>query len=490
MFENWRQFIYTYRILNNLTDDLNRYSLEVVPQHNNSPPMHQMHHNRVPANRSQTKSGSLQDNASRDTRRPPRQGVTPQRPRSTASALESPTPPMRRTQFKMASASMSKATNDSVPEDAPRFVQRHPNQRTPSQRPLSAAPSQGSPVLLQQPTTTPVSYLNNAAVPKSQHTLSKYFQRERGVLGPVEAFSRPPKNDLVQQREQAKNKALQVVAPRHRQPPTNLPSSILSSFLTHPFPSRSLLPPIFRAADTPTTGASAIDESLQSRDPVPLNYFKDGRLVLSGSSIKVGTSLPDHKERLQEDDTAATRGSPSNPTVASDPAASEESTSSDQPTVRQSTADCNDGSRESSPDDASEEIDTWREHFLLEIIKLPYGPSEKEIRHRIRFFHNHSGMTQDELDEARKPYERVCYRQTPRSIEPFEIDGRPETYQLDRIKCWVNFDQHLIGRHPAWPKDYNPVCTKKELLDAELFAQDDDAFSEYTTQSVTASSLA
>ena len=35
--------------------------------------------------------------------------------------------------------------------------------------------------------------------------------------------------------------------------------------------------------------------------------------------------LLDHKERLQEDDTAATRGGASNPMVASDAAASEES---------------------------------------------------------------------------------------------------------------------------------------------------------------------
>lgn len=37
MFKNWQQFIYAYRILNDLTDDLNRYSLKlqrVVPQRN------------------------------------------------------------------------------------------------------------------------------------------------------------------------------------------------------------------------------------------------------------------------------------------------------------------------------------------------------------------------------------------------------------------------------------------------------------------------
>ena len=396
MFESWRQFIYTYRILNNLTNDLNRYSLQVVPRHINSPP-------------------------------------------------------------------------------------------------LSAAPSQASPAQPQQPTTAPVSHLNNAAVPKSQHTLSRYLQHHRGALRPVAAsarVSRPPKNDLVQQRQQAKNEALQMIALRHQPPPTNLPSFILPSFLAYPFPSRSLLPPILRAADIPQTGASAIDDSLQSRDLVPLNYFKDIRLVPSGSSTKVDNSLPDHQESLQEDDTAATRGGPSNPIMASDPAASEQPTSGDQSPIRQSNADCNDGSREPSPDDASEEIETWRERFLLEFINLAYGPSEKEIRQRIQFFHNHSGMTQDELDEARKPYERVCYRQSARSILPFEIDGRPETYQLDRIKCWVNFDLHLVGTHPVWPKDYVPVCTKKELLDAELFARDDDALSEYTMQSVTVPSLA
>ena len=95
-------------------------------------------------------------------------------------------------------------------------------------------------------------------------------------------------------------------------------------------------------------------------------------------------------------------------------------------------------------------------------------------------------MTQDEVNLARKPYERVCYRQSPRINEPFQIDGRPETYQLDRIKRWVNLDMHL--RHPLWPKDYVPVCTKKELQEAELHAQDDDAFSVYTMLTETASS--
>lgn len=350
-----------------------------------------------------------------------------------------------------------------------------------------------SPSLPQQPNTTSVSHLNDTAVPKSQNTLSNHSQRERGVFGPVAAFgrlSRPPKNNLVQQREHAKNEeSLQVAAPRHLQPPINLPSFVILSLPTDPFLSRSLLPLIFRTTDTSTIGASAMNEAVQSRDLVPLNYFKDGRLVTSWNYIKVDTSSPDHKERLQEDDTAATSGGPFNPIEASDPAASEESICGYQSTTRVSNVDCNDGSRESSPDDSSEDIDTWREHFLLEFIKLPYGPSEKEVRDRIQFFGSRSGMTQDELDEARKQYERVCYRQSPRSLGHFEIDGRPETYQLDRIKCWVNFNLHLIGRHPAWPKDYNSVCTKKELLDAYLFAQDDDAFSEYTIQSETASTF-
>ena len=308
----------------------------------------------------------------------------------------------------------------------------------------------------------------------------------------------------MQQREQAKNQTLQVVAPRprqpptdlqvvasrQRQPPTDLRFSILSPFLTHPFAPWSLLPPMFRAADTPTTDASAIDESLQSRDPVPLDEFKDDRLVLLPSSIKVDTLFSDDTERLQENDAAATRDGPPDPIVASDPAASEEFTSGDQPDIEQSTTVYNDSSRESSPDDASEEIDNWRERFLLEFSKLPYGPSEIEIRERIQFFHHSSGMTQYELNEARKPYERVCYRRSPRSLEPFSIDGRPETYQLDRIKTWVNFDLHLVSRHSVWPEGYDPVCTMAELQDAELFAQDDDAFSEYTMQSVTASSLA
>ena len=303
-------------------------------------------------------------------------------------------------------------------------------------------------------------------------------------------LSRPPKNNLVQQREHAKNEeSLQVVAPRHLQPPTNLPSFVIPSFLTDQFLSRFLLPQIFRTTDTSTTGASAMNEAVQSRDLVPLNYFKDGRLVTSWNSIKVDTSSPDHKERLQADDTAATRGGPFNPMEASDPAASEESISGHQSTTRVSNVDCNDGSRESSPDDSSEDIDAWREHFLLEFIKLPYGPSEKEVRDCVQFFRSRSGMTQDELDEARKQYERVCYRQSPRSLAPFEIDGRPETYQLDRIKCWVNFNLHLTGRHTAWPKDYNSVCTKQELRDADRFAQDDDAVSEYTIQSVTASNF-
>ena len=350
-----------------------------------------------------------------------------------------------------------------------------------------------SPSLPQQPTTTPVSHLDDTAVTKSQNTLSKHFQRERGVFRPVAVvdwLSRPPKNNLVQQREHAKTEeSLQVVAPRHLQPPTNLPSFVIPSFLTDPFLSRFLLPPIFRTTDTSTTGASAMNEAVQSRDLVPLNYFKDGRLATSWNSIKVDTSSADHKERLQADDTAATRGGPFNPMEASGPAASEESISGYQSTTRVSNVDCNDGSRESSPADLSEDTDAWREHFLLEFIKLPYGPSEKEVRDHIQFFRSRSGMTQDELDEARKQYERVCYRQSPRSSGPFEIDGRPETYQLDRIKCWVNFNLHLTGRHPAWPKDYNSVCTKQELRDADLFAQDDDAVSEYTIQSVTASNF-
>ena len=417
--------------------------------------MHQTHHKKVPASKSRTKSESLQDDASSDTRQPPRHDITPQRPRSTTSIVELE-----------------------------------------------------SPTLPQQPITTPVSHLDDTVVIKFQDTWNKHFQGERGVFGPVAAsgwLSRPGKINSVQQHEHAKiEQSLQVVAPRHRQPPTKLPSFVIPSFPIDPFLSRSLLPPIFRATETSTTGASAINEAVQSRDLVPLNYFKeavhskdlvplnsfkDGKLVPSGNSIKVDTSSPDHKERLQQDDTVATRGGPFNPMEASDPAASEESISGYRSTTRVSSVDCNHDSREPSPDGSSEDIDTWREHFLLELIKTPYGPSEKEVRDRIQFFRNPSGMTQAELDEARKQYERVCYRQCDRSLGPFEIDGRPETYQLDRIKCWVNFNMHLIGTPPVWPKDYDSVCTKKELLDAGSFAQDDDAVSEYTIESVTASNF-
>ena len=47
--------------------------------------MHQTHHHRAVASRSLTKGVSLQEDASRKARRHPGQGVTPQRPRSTAS---------------------------------------------------------------------------------------------------------------------------------------------------------------------------------------------------------------------------------------------------------------------------------------------------------------------------------------------------------------------------------------------------------------------
>ena len=425
-------FIYAYRTMNNLTDDLNRYSLQVVPRHDDSPPLNH-------------------DDASRDTRRPPRQA-------------------------------------------------------TAAQRAVYASSSQGS-------------------------QFTKDLQRQRSMPRAMAASggvsTKPAEDDLGQQRGQAQ----MVVAPHHQQPPANPPDFIIPSFLSSPIRSTSLLPqysppadtlttstsaiddslqsrdldpfrslllPKFGAADAPTTGPATIDKSLESRQLVPLNYFKDNGLGPLESSLKDDTLLPDHKDRLQEDDTAATSSGASNPMVASDLVAPEESTSGDQrQSLRRSragsshisTTDYNDSVRESFPDDASEELDTWREQFILEFITLPYGPSEEEIRRRIHFFQDHSGMTQDEIDEARKPYERVCYRQSPRSNEPFLIDGRIETYELDRIKCWVNFNRHLTRRHPAWPEHYQPICTEGELLNALVYAQDDDAVSMYTTQSVTASSL-
>lgn len=185
------------------------------------------------------------------------------------------------------------------------------------------------------------------------------------------------KNDLVQRSEQA----LQAFTPLCRESLINLPPPVLSSFHTRPFPSGSQTPPVSRPIVIPITGTSCIEGSRQSRDLVASNYLDDGRLSPSWSAITADTLLPDYRRYLQEE-----------------------------PIDGQATADCNDGSQESWPDDASEDLDVWRENFLVELINLPHAPSKEDIVRRVEFFDCSSGMTEDEVNLARKPYERVCYR--------------------------------------------------------------------------------
>ena len=61
-----------------------------------------------------------------------------------------------------------------------------------------------------------------------------------------------------------------------------------------------------------------------------------------------------------------------------------------------------------------ETLEVWREQFIRDFVKPPYTLKEDKVRRRIRYFPSPNGMTQDEIKETRRPYERVYYRASPR----------------------------------------------------------------------------
>ena len=85
------------------------------------------------------------------------------------------------------------------------------------------------------------------------------------------------------------------------------------------------------------------------------------------------------------------------------------------------------------------------------------------------------------LDADQRRYERGCFSKRESFTESFSIFGRLETEQFDRLKCWVQFNLHMMYYGHVWPDGYEPVSSAGELKQLE---DDDDLSSIFELWSV------
>ena len=53
-------------------------------------------------------------------------------------------------------------------------------------------------------------------------------------------------------------------------------------------------------------------------------------------------------------------------------------------------------------------------------------------------------------------YERHVWKGNSRETQPIRVYGTRELYELDRLKCWVNFNSHKDDSRKPWPPGYTP----------------------------------
>ena len=111
-------------------------------------------------------------------------------------------------------------------------------------------------------------------------------------------------------------------------------------------------------------------------------------------------------------------------------------------------------------------INHWRRGFIARILKWKCKrgcPKVEVILRMIQFLPN-GRISKDSLDAEQRRYERRCASQRETVSEFVPIYGRPETQQLDLLKCWVHFNMHLMyGHGRIWPDEYQVISSDAEL---------------------------
>ncbi len=75
-----------------------------------------------------------------------------------------------------------------------------------------------------------------------------------------------------------------------------------------------------------------------------------------------------------------------------------------------------------------------------------------------------------ELAKERRRLEEVCAEKRVLDVQPFRVYGTRESFDYDRLKCWVLFNQHL--HDDDWPKGY-VQAPMEELSDGNYKEEDE-----------------
>lgn len=104
----------------------------------------------------------------------------------------------------------------------------------------------------------------------------------------------------------------------------------------------------------------------------------------------------------------------------------------------------------------------YKEELLREALGYPYALKDIAIMKKyLRFDDDEdpNALKIPAADMIKKEwinYERHVLKGNSRETQPIRVYGTSELYELDRLKCWVNFNSHKDDSRNPWPPRYTP----------------------------------
>ena len=104
----------------------------------------------------------------------------------------------------------------------------------------------------------------------------------------------------------------------------------------------------------------------------------------------------------------------------------------------------------------------YKEVLLQEALRYPYALKDIAKMKRYLCFDDEedpNALKIPAADTIKKEwinYERHVLKGNIRETQPIRVYGTSELYELDRLKCWVNFNSHKDDSRKPWPPRYTP----------------------------------
>ena len=108
----------------------------------------------------------------------------------------------------------------------------------------------------------------------------------------------------------------------------------------------------------------------------------------------------------------------------------------------------------------------FKDLLFQEAKQWSYAPADARLKELMHFEDDDDeswAPSSEKLGAEQRRYEMYARNSAEKDTQPIHIYGTPAWYELDRLRLWVNINQHRDGS--PWPPDYEPVSSDSDIVD-------------------------